>query len=71
MLGVIPVFIWGREKNVENLSHNRQSPDRDLNPGPNEYKTLVPLNRPQSLIQKNIKKFKKKKKRILVYAVLI
>jgi len=35
--GFISVLIWGREK-----SHNGH-PDQDLNPGPNEYETWVPL----------------------------
>jgi hypothetical protein len=31
----------GTEKNHENLSQDRRSPSRDLNPGPAEYETGV------------------------------
>jgi len=32
----------GKGEDGENISHNGH-PDQDLNPGPNEYETLVPL----------------------------
>jgi hypothetical protein len=53
-------------KDGENLSHNGH-PDRDLNPGPNEYETWIPLTRRWGLIQNDLVSLKNGLRGIYIY----
>jgi hypothetical protein len=46
-LRLFPIICLGElSKTTKNLNQNRQSPDRDLNPGPPEYEAVVLTTRP-------------------------